>query len=138
MKALTVKNPWAWAIIHGGKDVENRSRPTKYRGHIFIHAGKGWSYEGQEFLQQKRTPFGFQAFPLDEWQRPELIGKVIGSVEVTDCHHSEDCGKFSKTGACSEWAMKDHYHWVLENPEPLALPFPMQGKLGLWNMDAAA
>ena len=25
--ALSVRQPWAWAIIHGGKDVENR---TKY------------------------------------------------------------------------------------------------------------
>ena len=25
MKALTVQQPWAWAIVHGGKDVENRT-----------------------------------------------------------------------------------------------------------------
>jgi hypothetical protein len=24
MKAITVKQPWAWAIIHGGKDIENK------------------------------------------------------------------------------------------------------------------
>ena len=45
MKALTVKQPWAWAIIHGGKDVENRSWMPNLgpRGmRIAIHAGKGW------------------------------------------------------------------------------------------------
>lgn len=26
MRILTVRQPWAWAIIHGGKDVENRTR----------------------------------------------------------------------------------------------------------------
>jgi hypothetical protein len=26
MRALTVRQPWAWAIVHGGKDIENRTR----------------------------------------------------------------------------------------------------------------
>lgn len=41
MRALTVRQPWAWAIIHGGKDVENRSRNIagSYRGPVAIHAG---------------------------------------------------------------------------------------------------
>ena len=25
MKALTLRHPWAWAIVHCGKDVENRT-----------------------------------------------------------------------------------------------------------------
>ena len=25
MKALSLRQPFAWAVIHGGKDVENRS-----------------------------------------------------------------------------------------------------------------
>ena len=33
MRVLTVRQPWAWAIIHGGKTIENRSRNVagKYR-----------------------------------------------------------------------------------------------------------
>ena len=35
MKALTVQQPWAWAIIHAGKTVENRTqRWWSYRGPI--------------------------------------------------------------------------------------------------------
>jgi ASCH domain len=30
--ALSVRQPWAWAIVSGYKDVENRSWPTNYRG----------------------------------------------------------------------------------------------------------
>ena len=33
MKALSVKQPWAWAIFHG-KDVENRDWPTNVRGPV--------------------------------------------------------------------------------------------------------
>ena len=41
MKAITVRQPWAWAIMHDGKDVENRSRNIAgtYRGPVVIHAG---------------------------------------------------------------------------------------------------
>ena len=42
MRILTVRQPWAWAIIHGGKDVENRVRNIAgdYHGPIAIHAAK--------------------------------------------------------------------------------------------------
>lgn len=41
MRILTVRQPWAWAIVHGGKDVENRTRNIAgaYRGPVAIHAG---------------------------------------------------------------------------------------------------
>ena len=39
MKCLTICQPWAWAIVAAGKDVENRTRPTRYRGPLLIHAG---------------------------------------------------------------------------------------------------
>jgi hypothetical protein len=29
VRALTVRQPWAWAIIYGGKDVENRRRRSE-------------------------------------------------------------------------------------------------------------
>jgi hypothetical protein len=40
VKALTIRQPWAWATIYGGKDVENRRWRTAYRGPLLIHAGK--------------------------------------------------------------------------------------------------
>mgnify|MGYP001137357808 FL=1 len=41
MRAITVRQPWAWAIVFGQKDVENRSRNIagRYRGPVAIHAG---------------------------------------------------------------------------------------------------
>lgn len=122
MKALTVKNPWAWAIIHGGKDVENRSRPTKHRGQLYIHSGKGWSQEGIGYLR-KTGQTGANGF--------SEAGMVIGTVDVIDCHHADYC--WEPEGHCSDWAMEGHYHWVLANPRPLACPFPETGKLGIWN-----
>ena len=40
LRVLTVRQPYAWAIIHGGKDIENRTRNIagSYRGPVAIHA----------------------------------------------------------------------------------------------------
>ena len=38
-KVLSIRQPWAWLILHGGKDVENRNWATKVRGRVLIHAG---------------------------------------------------------------------------------------------------
>jgi hypothetical protein len=40
MKALSIRQPWAWLIITGHKDVENRSWTTTYRGPLLIHAAR--------------------------------------------------------------------------------------------------
>lgn len=36
MRILSVRQPWAWALVDGWKDVENRSWRTAYRGPIAI------------------------------------------------------------------------------------------------------
>ena len=41
MKAITVRQPWAWLLIQGTKDIENRDWPTNVRGQVAIHAAKG-------------------------------------------------------------------------------------------------
>jgi hypothetical protein len=38
MKALSVRQPYTALICAGVKTVENRSRPTNYRGKLLIHA----------------------------------------------------------------------------------------------------
>lgn len=37
VKVLSVKNPFAYLILQGGKDVENRTWTTDYRGRLYIH-----------------------------------------------------------------------------------------------------
>jgi hypothetical protein len=41
MKALSIRQPWAWLIVKGYKDIENRTWATKLRGRVFVHASKG-------------------------------------------------------------------------------------------------
>ncbi|WP_229215634.1 ASCH domain-containing protein [Duganella sp. CY15W] len=41
MKALSIRQPWAWLIVNGYKDIENRSWSTNVRGKVLVHASKG-------------------------------------------------------------------------------------------------
>lgn len=40
MKAISIRQPWAWLIVAGHKDIENRTWAITYRGPILIHAAK--------------------------------------------------------------------------------------------------
>lgn len=116
-KALTVKQPWAWAIIAGGKDVENRPKPTRHRGPLFIHAGLKDALPGWQFLDEHGC-----TLPVDPSN-----GGIIGIVDVVSCVEGYD----------SCWALAGEKHWVLENPEPL--PFmPMKGELFMFDPIARA
>ena len=57
IKCLSVCEPWAWAIIHGPKGIENRSWATAYRGPLLIHASKSKAYlaDPDELVASSRT-----------------------------------------------------------------------------------
>jgi hypothetical protein len=38
MKAMSINQPWVHAILHEGKDIENRSWQRSFRGWLAIHA----------------------------------------------------------------------------------------------------
>jgi len=53
MRALSIRQPWAWAILHG-KDVENRTWVTRVTGEFLIHASKTFDLEGYQWLLKNR------------------------------------------------------------------------------------
>jgi hypothetical protein len=124
MLALSIRQPWAWMIIHGGKDIENRNWPTKVRGRILIHAAK--TMTKKEWDHAWHFSYGTVA-PLKAAEA-ELtyeniqLGGIIGSVEIYDCvMHSH-----------SHWFM-GKYGFLLSNPR--LLPFtPWRGRLGFFDV----
>jgi ASCH domain-containing protein len=81
MKAISIKPPWAWAIIHGGKDIENRTWATRYRGPLLIHAGKAMTRSDYERVVSHLEEDGIVAPHRHELER----GGIIGIVELIDC-----------------------------------------------------
>jgi hypothetical protein len=135
MRVLTVRQPWAWAIIHGGKDVENRVRNLAgdYRGLVAIHAGK--SIDTRASMPRVALPD-----PL-----VLITGGIIGVVEMVDVHHADRCSTVVETwdkslsfvvDTCSPWAELDVNHFVLKSPRALAHPIAFRGALGLRRLDA--
>lgn len=118
IKALTIQQPYAWAIMQsGGKNVENRSQAWKHRGPIAIHAGLQWSPRG--FIEVARI--------LDAAFRADFVtGAILGVVDLADVHTGWE-------GCCPPWGQRGaRAHLVLENPRPLPEPIPCRGRLGLW------
>lgn len=107
MKALSIRQPWAWRILHEGKDIENRDWPTRFRGTFLIHASKGVDTADQDEVKAKGMP----------------IGGIVGRADIVDCVNRSD----------SPWFF-GRYGFVLANVRPL--PFiPCKGMLGLFTPD---
>ena len=117
MKTLSIRQPWAWAILFGGKDVENRKWRTYYRGPLLIHAGRREEAAARRVIAAIRRP--------KQTNLPTILprGGIIGRVELVDCVQ----------GHKSPWAEAGAWHWILENPKPMDL-IPMRGQLGLFEV----
>ena len=40
VRCLSIRQPWAYLILHAGKDVENRTWRGSFQGPLLIHAGQ--------------------------------------------------------------------------------------------------
>lgn len=161
MRILTVRQPWAWAIIYGGKDVENRVRNIAggYRGPVAIHvATANAAFAPSEITSPTERKLGdVMAAHSDSVAEGEIWpwyrdrGSIIGVVNLVDVHHAAECvyvgsavedfdGYFvsQEISYCSAWAEDANvYHLVLENPRALTRPIPYRGALGLRRLDDA-
>lgn len=119
LPVLSVRQPYAWLIIAGGKNIENRTRRTHYRGPILIHAGLAGAKLSTGERQQLEELAG-GVIPEAEL----LAGGIIGVVDVIDCVVKSE----------SPWWIPNHWGWVLANPRPL--PFhPCRGSLGFFRIE---
>ncbi len=82
MKCLSVWQPWADLIVHGRKDVENRTWETPYRGALLIHAGLVFDREHGLDRDERRMPEADR--PIIEAAR-ERTGIIVGMVRLADC-----------------------------------------------------
>lgn len=135
MKVLTIKQPWAELIVHGVKDVENRTWSTNYRGRILIHTSardalgaKGRYYHLMDNDRMKAIQdSGLQGRLLAKaWNN----GAIIGEAEIVDC----------VKGYNSVWSDEGCYQFVLANPKFYTFSeiiLDVKGKLGLWDYEAS-
>lgn len=89
---LSVRQPWAWLIAHGWKNIENRTRRTQVRGRILIHASKGMTrgeYQACVLFVAGFAPQLAQSMPaFGDYP----LGGIVGETTILDCvdrHASE-------------------------------------------------
>lgn len=128
LPVISVRQPWAWLIINGGKDIENRNWSTKLRGRVLIHASKGcgrreWleAWDVVRCISREAWAKGIKEIQTGTIER----GGIIGSVEIVDCVNRSD----------SPWFF-GQYGFVLRDPQPSPF-YRCNGALGFFKLDPA-
>jgi len=113
--ALSIRQPWADAIIYLGKDIENRDWPTRFRGPVCIHAAKAWGPQerGDVAFVERMSGKALEATPR--------LGGIIGVAEVIDCVEASP----------SPWFF-GRYGFVLRNARDVDF-IPLRGALGFFD-----
>jgi len=132
-RALTVRQPYADAIVHGSKRVENRTKalPARYAGvPVLLHAGQAPHASGI-------TTTGLAAATgdrVDGW--PGLRSVVLAVVTFRGSHRAPVDGAW----CCRPWGQvvtatsPEVWHWEIERVERLTYPVPASGALGFWTV----
>lgn len=108
MKAISIQQPWANMIAAGEKTIETRTWSTQYRGEILIVSSK----------------------------KPDIppAGYALAVATLVECRPmsvlDEPAAQCRKT--------PNAVAWVLVNVRRLKTPFPVQGELGVFEVDMPA
>ena len=151
-KALSIKQPWAWLICAGYKDIENRDwfigrkpalggrfqdRGLELPKRIYVHAGKSDDDVNPvifDWILQK-LPKSALAGDLTTNDRSAMrvfnqfennlfdYGAIIGEVGITGCVDKSD----------SPWFV-GKYGFTLANPVLYKEPIPYRGQLGFFEV----
>lgn len=126
MKAISVKQPWAYLLCAGIKDIENRTwkLPEKYKGErVLIHASRrvkngehgkmvysiGGPVKPRDYNilhaltdEQKKVAAGALAEVMIDFYDPMTTQAIIGSVRFVDCviNHESIWAEKSMNNAC--------------------------------------
>lgn len=120
---VCVKQPWAWFIVNGYKDVENRNSPPPEArvGQPFMvlaSSHKVTKVEYQDFLETVRD-LRISSFP----KSPDdfIYRAIVGSAVISRASRSSK----------SYWAARGQCHWELTRQKRIK-PIKMKGQQALF------
>lgn len=116
LRALTLHRPWAWAVAHAGKRLENRSwaPPGWALGkRLAIHAGKTFNERDRHFIMKR---FGITV--------PSKDDDPTGIVAV--------CTLAGSTTSSTDPWFAGPFAWRLNDVVALPEPVPCPGAQGIW------
>lgn len=124
MKCISIKQPWAWLIAAGHKDIENRGWVTAFRGECFIHASACMTHK--EFIECWKTVANIS--PILAACMPSRInllrGGIIGKCEIYDVVRQSESPWFSGPVG-----------WRVRNAMHFSQLHPMKGQLQFFDVE---
>jgi hypothetical protein len=122
MKAISLMQPWAWLMVNGYKDIENRKWKTSFRGPVLVHASKTFDHESIYLIQDILEEL-FEAGD-EKVTLPEKfdMGGIVGIFNFTQVVTESD----------NPWFFGP-YGFVVKDARPL--PFvPLRGQLNFFDV----
>jgi hypothetical protein len=122
-RILTIREPWAWLIGCGYKDVENRSWSSTSRGRTLIHAASQMA-DDESYARAVKLAESFGIIvPEREWFEPRL-GTIVAVTSLSKMMHRSPSSWFFGPYAWSiEWA------WPVTSPR-------VRGQQRIWLSEA--
>lgn len=129
MKAISLRQPWPWFILQGGKHLENRGWTSSYRGPVLIHSSKGWDEDEMQDDHELATRIAAALGAVPDSGVPTLealkkergcivgVATIVGSVVESD----------------SPWFFGPKA-FVLADPLPFPDMVPCRGDRGLFTV----
>lgn len=126
MQAISVRQPYAWAIARGYRRLSNQAEPTNYRGTVLVHAAMRVDLDSCSLTLVRETGWD----PSDPLA---TLGAVIAVADLAGvCDDTVGKG-FGGHCECGPWSVKGQYHWRLDGIRPLRRPIVALGRQpGLW------
>jgi hypothetical protein len=127
MRALSVPQPWAWAVARGHKTYLSRASDTSHRGPLALYA----SFRAE--VSHVRS----QAVREANANSADPVAAIGGIVAVVNLTGVCTAGTSGRPCGCGPWALAGSYHWLVADPRPLRLPVLALGQPGLWELAPA-
>ncbi len=140
MKALSIRQPWAYLVAHGYKPVENRNnwQQPRFRGEMAIHASQSITRKEHldcvDFVVSCSLPGEippYQSYPL---------GMIVAVVDVVDIipprgeDESYQHAFFRCPEGARDWWDQDQSGILVANVRRLTPAVRCKGMLGLWTV----
>jgi len=132
--ALTIHQPWAWCIVAGVKDFENRDwKPPADLSWVAIHAGV--RPKTKHSLNPNTCTINSICRMRQTLREEEMadvpdiseldFGAIVGAARIAGIHERG-------TPCDSPWRNDAAFGWRLADAVKLERPIPCKGKQGLW------
>ena len=127
VKVISVRQPWAWLLVAGHKDIENRTWRTSYRGSLLIHASL--ATEPDDFPMQREW-IETCGIVIPEDLPRGAIGGSVNLVDVWDTHSYGD-GSTNEFKVDVSPFFEGPFGFKMIGSVPFYEPIPYRGQLGI-------